>query len=308
MTTSNIDINNLTIGFQTAYGPIEAVKDLSVVFKSSEVTGIIGESGSGKSLLGMSILSLLSKEANVEGQCIYHEEDLFKSNKKRLRDLRGKEIAFVPQNPINALNPVLTIGRQVTEHTALHLKMGKQEARKLAMDYLGAFGLVNVEKLMKAYPFQLSGGMNQVVVFVMGVICKPKFLIADEPTKGLDSKIRKTVYERLLFIKNRYVKSMILISHDLYFAHKICDRIIVMYRGQIVEIGKSDDLINKPKHPYTEKLIQSSVRNGMQPIQRLDDKVEDGCSFYNYCSYRQSDCLKQVALRNVGDSLVRCIR
>ncbi len=308
MTISDISIKQLNIHFKSKYGDVKGVKDTDMTFRHGEVTGIIGESGSGKSLLGMSILKLLPSEARITGQCIYGDNNLYEMDKKGLGNLRGREIAFVPQNPFKALNPVLTIERQLVEHTMLHLNLGRKEAKRLSLAYLQSFGLKEAEKIMKSYSFQLSGGMNQVVLFVMGIICKPSFVIADEPTKGLDSKIRKNVYDRLLHIKRNHVESMIIITHDLYFAQKLCDTIAVMYRGELVEIGDSHDVIKYPKHPYTQSLVKSTVKNGMIPIKKIDDRSNlGGCSYYAYCVKRSDKCLNAVHLRAVDHSKVRCL-
>ncbi len=308
MITSNINIEKLNISFDTQHGASEVVKAVDITFNHGEITGIIGESGSGKSLLGMSILKLLPSEARITGKCIYNQKNLFELDEKNMRNFRGREVAFIPQNPMNVLNPILSIGRQLVEHTMLHLNLNKKCAKKLAIEYLYSFGLRDPERIMKSYPFQLSGGMNQVVLFTMGVICKPAFVIADEPTKGLDSKIRKNVYDHLLRIKKNYVKSMIIITHDLYFAHKFCDTIAVMYRGEIVEIGKKHDVINRPQHPYTQCLLESTVKNGMRPIKNIDDKsYEYGCRFYQYCIKRTKGCLNPIIMKSSGRSKVRCV-
>jgi peptide/nickel transport system ATP-binding protein len=307
MTTYNINAKNINVTFNTKYGKVYGVKDVSINFLENEVTGIIGESGSGKSLLGMSILKLLSNEAKVTGECYFANKDLISLNKSQIKGIRGCKVGFIPQNPDLSLNPLLTIGRQLREPLMTHLNMKKDESIKICKDYLKKFGFENPDKIIKSYPFQLSGGMNQRILSIIGIICNPKYLIADEPTKGLDSKLRKLVYENLLNIKENYIPSMIVITHDLYFAAKLCDKIVVMYKGQIVEMGSNFDVINNPKHPYTIGLMNATIKNGMIPINResCDENISD-CNFYDRCNMRCEKCLKKINFNSVSDSKVRC--
>lgn len=308
MKTSNIDITNLSVTFDTKYGKVQGVDDVSITFPRDVVTGIIGETGSGKSLLGMSILRLLSNEATVTGQCFYNGQDHMKLSKAQIKKIRGSQIGFIPQNPDLSLNPILTIQRQLIESLLTHTNINKQEAKEKVRSYVKQFGFKDIDKIMKSYPFQLSGGMNQRILCIIGIICNPHFVIADEPTKGLDAKLRKIVYENLINVKKNYTSSMIVITHDLYFAGKFCDEIVVMYKGQVVETGYSKDVINNPKHPYTKGLIGSTIRKGMVPINPPDSKENpSNCKFYTRCNQRNTKCIDStIEMKRISGGKVRC--
>ncbi|GAA0180306.1 ABC transporter ATP-binding protein [Clostridium sediminicola] len=309
MTTYNINIKNLNVKFATRFSGIEVIENINVDFAFGQITGIVGESGSGKSVLGMSILKLLPSTATVTGTCMYGGKDLYKLDRKEIKKIKCKDIGLIAQNPIQALNPVLTIGKQLKEPLIKHLKMSGKEAYGICIKHLKEFGFDNANEIMKKYSFQLSGGMNQRIISIMGLICKPNWIIADEPTKGLDSILRKSVYEVLLNIKEHYTKSMIIITHDLYFAKKICDNIVVMHKGEIVEAGKIQDVFNSPKHPYTKGLINATPQNGMIPIpEGINKKEKSGCKFYDRCTSSNIKCVTdRIDMKRLNDGrLVRC--
>lgn len=310
MTTYDISIKNLNVKFIDKLRTVKAVNNVTVDFKFGKITGIVGESGSGKSVLGMSILQLLPQSAVVTGKCIYENNNLYELDKKEIRDLRCKEIGLIVQNPSESLNPVLTVGNQLLEPLVKRLSKNKKEAREIVIEYLEKFGFEKPETIIGKYPFQLSGGMNQRIISIMGLICNPKWIIADEPTKGLDSILRKNIYNVFLKIKNDFTGSMIIITHDLYFAKKICDRIVVMYKGEIVEIGKSKDILENPRHPYTKGLIKASPSNGMIPIPENVNKINSsGCKFYDRCIESNRNCVNNaVKLEKIDEfSMVRCL-
>jgi len=305
-----IVIENLKVSFESKTSKVEAVKGISLTCPSGMKTGIVGESGSGKSLLAMSILQLLPKNALVEGQCHYKGLELYDADKKVVKSIRCKDIALIPQNPFQSLNPVLTIGRQLRETLRRHDPCSKEAAEKRILAILEAFGFKTPAHIMKAYSFQLSGGMNQRILAVMGLLCRPDWIIADEPTKGLDAVLRKSIYEELEVISKTYTKSVLLITHDLLFAKKFCDKIAVFYRGEMLEWGSCKDIFRQAKHPYTKALIASMPQNGIKPILALDNKdeeVEGGCSFYAYCLKRTASCKVPQALRTLAEGhQVRC--
>jgi len=310
MTTYDIAIKNLDVKFIDKLRTVQAVDDVTVDFKFGNITGIVGESGSGKSVLGMSILKLLPKSAVVTGKCMYENSNLYELNKKEIRDFRCKKIGLIVQNPSDSLNPVLSVGNQLIEPLRKRLGKDRNEAKKIVVEYLEKFGFQNPDTIMRKYPFQLSGGMNQRIISIMGLICNPKWIIADEPTKGLDSILRKNIYDVFLKIKNDFTSSMIIITHDLYFAKKICDSIIVMYKGEIVEIGRSKDILENPKHPYTKGLIKASPSNGMIPIPENINKINSsGCKFYDRCIESNIKCVSnRVKLEKIEEgSMVRCL-
>jgi len=309
MTKHDISIKNLSVDFRDKLRLIRAVDNVDINFQSGKITGIVGESGSGKSVLGMSILKLLPSNAIISGECIYGNNDLYKLTGDEIRNIRCKEIGLIVQNPFKSLNPVLTIGRQLREPLMKHLGKSKEESKKIVLDYLKKFGFENPQEIYIKYPFQLSGGMNQRIISIMGLICHPKWIIADEPTKGLDSILRKNVYDVFFNIKENYTGSMVIITHDLYFAKKICDVIVVMYSGEIVEVGRADEILLSPKHPYTRGLIKASPSKGMFPIpDNINNIDEIGCKFSKRCPEFNGKCqCSQIKLKKIsGHSMVRC--
>lgn len=308
----DIEIRNLNVNFFTGGREVNAIKDAAIRFREKRITGLIGESGSGKSVLGMSILQLLPDTARVEGSCMFMGRDIYKLSEKEICRLRYKEISLIPQNPLMSLNPVLKIGRQLTEPLTLHMGMGKKEAFGYACGNLGMFSFQEPEKLMKQYSFQMSGGMNQRIVSCMGLECHPRWVIADEPTKGLDAILRRQVYHILKDARENGSESMIVITHDLNLAERLCDDLAVLYQGQIVEQGEREAVIRDPKHPYTQGLLNSVPSRGMKPIPLpvKGRKPEDsGCRFYNRCWQAKESCLCRTipGTELKGNRIVRCM-
>ena len=194
---SNITISGLTVKFRTAHGMVTAVENVNTVFEAGKITGLIGESGSGKSVLGMSLLQLLPNSAVIKGECLYRGNNLLRVRPEMIRSIRGKEIALIPQNPSESLNSVRRIKRQLTEAVTAHDKKKKNEAQQRAQELLQRFGFADPAEIMRRYSFQMSGGMNQRIISVLGLMGNPSWIIADEPTKGLDSILRKQVYQTL---------------------------------------------------------------------------------------------------------------
>lgn len=290
----NIEINNLNVSFLTGGHEVPVLHDVNITFREGHITGLIGESGSGKSVLGMSILQLLPSTAKVSGSCNFLDQNLYELTSKEICRLRYKEISLIPQNPLLSLNPVLKIKRQLTEPLRLHLGQSYQEAYGTACENLKKFSFSEPEKLMEQYSFQLSGGMNQRVVSCMGLECSPRWVIADEPTKGLDAILRRQVYQVLRKIKSEGDKSMILITHDLQLAGKLCDDIAVLYQGVIVEKGSCAEVLENPRHPYTKGLIQAMPGKGMHPVGlplRDRDRGDSACPFYIRCRQACGSCL-----------------
>lgn len=308
---NDIIIDNLSVSFFTNKGMVNAVDKVSTVLEGGKITGLIGESGSGKSVLGMSLLQLLPLEAKVEGCCEYNGYNLISADKKLIQSIRGKEIALIPQNPSEALNSVRRIKKQLTETITVHEKKSYNAACKRAADLLIRFGFKDPDEVGRKYSFQLSGGMNQRVISVLGLMCEPKWVIADEPTKGLDSILRKQVYGILKSIVERDTGSMILITHDITLAKKLCDNIMVMYEGRVLEQGKADIILKSPQHPYTKGLLESTPDRGMHPIQAVMPKREgnkSGCNFYPRCLRAIDICEKEKPQEYIGmhGQKVRC--
>lgn len=289
----NIEIRNVSVNFDTTHGIVSAVRDVNTVFEEGEVTGLIGESGSGKSVLGMAMLQLLASNAIVQGECLYQGKNLAALSEKEMEEIRGKEIALIPQNPAESLNPVIRIRKQLIEAMTVHEPGRKKEAEE-RFDYLmKRLGFPDPESIGRAYSFQLSGGMNQRVISALGLMCRPSWIIADEPTKGLDAILRKQVYETLKAMTEEDTNNMILITHDVALAQKLSQKILVLYRGEILEQGNTADVLENPGHPYTKGLINSLPRNGMVPIdqpKKEREGEEKGCIFYPRCRYAMDRC------------------
>lgn len=246
----DIIVEDLNIHFQK-YNNSLVIKNVSTKFKKGEITAIIGESGSGKSILAMSILGLLPKEAVINGGIYFNNMNLIELNEKELRKIRGKKIALIPQNPLEALNPMLKIEKQLYESL-------KGKEKKYKMDkLLLKLGFLKPNLIRKKYPFELSGGMQQRIVSAFGLENSVEWILADEPTKGLDSFLREQVYDLFIKIKEEKNISMIIITHDISLAVKVADNLMVMSKGEILEEGNSMDIFKSPKHTYTKMLFDS---------------------------------------------------
>lgn len=293
--TPNIEIRNLSVCFETSTGSVYAVRDLSTTFYAGRISGIIGESGSGKSIMGMSILQLLPNTAKVTGACFLGDKELYTMPLKELRKIRGAMIGLIPQNPNASLNPVMKIKHQLMEAVLTHHRGNRREAEQQAAHLLKQFGFSEPQNILNQYAFQMSGGMNQRLVSALGLACHPGWVIADEPTKGLDAIVRNQVYTVLRQIHTQYGSSMIVITHDLDLAHHLCDDIRVLYQGQMIEQGTSEEVMEQPLHPYTAGLIHAMPRHGMIPIPAPDPARKDhhGCIFYPRCPKATARCAQE---------------
>ncbi len=302
---SDIILKDVSISFKKAN--FRAVNQINLTFKANAITGLIGESGSGKSLIAMSILKLLGNEATIDGQCLYGDTDLYQLTESEMRAVRTKDIAIIPQNPVEALNPVIKLKRQLTEPLKYHTDLTKQASLDLVKQNLKVFGFKDPEVILKSYPFEMSGGMNQRILSIMNILCGPNWVIADEPTKGLDAILKKKIYQRLKYIHDNHVNSMILITHDIYFARKFCDYIAILYKGDLLEYGKTVDVLTAPLHPYTEALLKALPDRGFLPIKKTAEQPSN-CKYYNYCQHRSAKCQAAIKLNTIKSRKVKCIR
>ena len=296
-----LEVKNLSTGFEINGKNYNAISNIHLSLKHGEVMGIVGESGSGKSVLSMSILRLLPDKIGTinEGEVHYQGKRIDDISIEELNHIRGKELAMIFQEPMTSLNPVFTIGNQLTEMMRLHLKIHKKEAEVRAIDLLKQVGIPRAEKVIHEYPHQLSGGMRQRVMIAMAISCSPHLLIADEPTTALDVTVQAQILELLQKIQRETQMGIIFISHDLGVISEICDTVAVMYAGKIVERATVKDIFNQPKHPYTQLLLKALPRldqkqNRLETIQgtvpNLDELPEVGCSFANRCPHAMPAC------------------
>ena len=300
-----LEVKNLHVSFFTPAGEVKAVNGISYDVDYDEVMGIVGESGSGKSVEAYSIIGLLQSPGKVmEGSITLEGEDMLAKSPSEMIDYRGSQVAMIFQNPMTCLNPVYTIGNQLTEALRAHDKnISKEEADKRAMEMLEQVGINNVEKRMKQYPHELSGGMRQRVMIAMGLICHPKLLIADEPTTALDVTIQAQILELMKELQKKNHMGIIFITHNLGVVAEVCDKVSVMYAGKMVEQGPVDDIFYKPGHPYTMGLLRSMPRVDAESYERLipieGSPVDmlnppEGCPFAPRCEHAMKVCLQKM--------------
>ncbi|MAS36815.1 MAG: peptide ABC transporter ATP-binding protein [Anaerolineaceae bacterium] len=299
-----MEVKNLVTRFYTQEGTIYAVNDVSYVLNEGETLGVVGESGSGKSVHSLAIMGLIpNPPGKVEsGEVIFRGRDLLKLSSEEMRLVRGSEIAMIFQDPMTSLNPVLTIGSQITEALKLHLGMNNKEARTRAAELLSLVGIPDADSRLDNYPHQFSGGMRQRVMIAMGLSCNPKLLIADEPTTALDVTIQAQILDLVKRLREEFGMAIIWISHDLGVVAGIADNINVMYAGTIVERGPVEEVFADTRHPYTLGLMQSLPRMDVhnQRLVSIEGSPPDmrnpivGCPFAPRCPYRIEKCLTET--------------
>ena len=298
-------IAELKVSFFTPAGEVKAVGGISYDLDYGEVMGVVGESGSGKSQEAYSIMGLLQSPGKVIGGSITFEgKDVLSFSKEEMTAFRGNKVAMIFQNPMTCLNPVYTIGNQLVEALRAHdKKISKEEAQKRAMEMMELVGINNVEKRMKQYPHEFSGGMRQRVMIAMGLICHPQLLIADEPTTALDVTIQAQILDLMKDLQKKTGMGIIFITHNLGVVADICDKVSVMYAGKIVEQGPVDDIFYEPAHPYTKGLLRSMPRVDAESYERLIPiegtpvdmlNPPEGCPFAPRCEHCMKICLKKM--------------
>lgn len=265
-----LQVKNLKTGFRKENGMQNVVHGISFHVNKGEIVGIVGESGCGKSVTSLSIMRLLHDTPGeiVDGSVMFKGEDLTALSERQMKKYRGNELSMIFQEPMTSLNPVLKIGRQLRETIQLHLNMSKKEAHQHAISMLKSVGIPRAEDVMNDYPHQLSGGMRQRVMIAIAISCNPSLLIADEPTTALDVTIQAQILSVLKDVQKQNEMGILMITHDLGVVAEVCDRVVVMYAGRIVESATVEELFAAPKHPYTKGLIASVPKIG-QGINRL---------------------------------------
>jgi oligopeptide transport system ATP-binding protein len=293
-----LEVKHLSTQFKTPDGVVRAVNDVSFTLDEGETLGIVGESGSGKSVTALSIMRLVQiPPGNISAEGVFYKgKDLLKFDKAQMHNVRGAEIAMIFQDPMTSLNPVLTISRQIGEALELHLHMSQRQARARTIELLKLVGIPSAEQRVDSYPHQFSGGMRQRVMIAMALSCNPKLLIADEPTTALDVTIQAQILDLIRRLKAEFNTAVIFITHDLGVVAGLCNRVIVMYGGRIMEEASTRQLYADPRHPYTLGLLKSVPRLDEERKERLDPipgmppdmlRPIQGCPFYPRCTYRE---------------------
>ncbi len=317
---SLLEVKNLHTYFKTKKGIVKAVNDVTYSLEAGKTLGIVGESGSGKSVSAMSIIKLLDGNGYIEsGTITFDGQDILNCTDKEMYHIRGNEISVIFQEPMTSLNPVFTVERQIGEVLRIHQNMNKQQARQKAVELLSDVKIPNPERVAKQYPFQLSGGMRQRVMIAMALACKPKLLIADEPTTALDVTIQAQILKLMNELKQQTGTSILFITHDLGVIHEMADEVAVMYCGQIVEKASAAEIFHDSvfSHPYTEGLMTSIPQLNTPKGEKLEAipgsvpnplYLPEGCKFGPRCKYCTKKCMEaEPPLSEVEPGhLVRC--
>ncbi|QCR33553.1 ABC transporter ATP-binding protein [Lysinibacillus sp. SGAir0095] len=318
--TPVLEVKNLKTHFFTDEGVAKAVDGVSFYLNKGETLGIVGESGCGKSMTSLSILKLIPTPPGkiVEGEVLLNNEDINKMSNEQLRQVRGNKISMIFQEPMTSLNPVISVGEQIAESLRLHQKLTRKQAWARAVEMLKLVGIPAPEKRAKQEPYQLSGGMRQRVMIAMALACNPDVLIADEPTTALDVTIQAQILEILRDLQKQMGMSIIFITHDLGVVAEVCDKVAVMYAGQIIEEGSADSIFEQPLHPYTEGLINSipKLYAEQEELATIEGSVPSpyhypvGCRFAERCQFATDICKeKQPEFVQMGEGKsVRCFK
>jgi oligopeptide transport system ATP-binding protein len=306
-----LDVRDLHVHFHTLGESLHAVRGINFYIQEGETLGIVGESGCGKSATAKALMQLNPRHTTeFTGEILYHEENLLSFSEKKMQSVRGKEIGMIFQDPMTSLNPTLKVGHQIMEGYLRHFPhASKAEARKVALDTLVKVGIPHPEERFEAYPHTLSGGMRQRAMIALALACEPKILLADEPTTALDVTIQAQILDLLKQIQQETKTSILLITHDMSVVAKMCDRVIVMYAGQIVECASVDEIFTSPQHPYTQKLLSAIPRldqpkdHPLIPIEGTPPNLSHplkGCGFCARCPDAMKICMgNQPALYEV---------
>ena len=315
--TEGLKVRDLSVRCRQDGRMIEAVKGVSFAIGKGETVALVGESGSGKSVTALSTVALLGANAEIAGSITYLDQQMVGAPEPLLRKVRGNDISFIFQEPMTSLNPLHTLEKQIGESLLLHQGLSGTAARDRMVELLQNVGIDNAERRLKDYPHQLSGGQRQRVMIAMALANGPELLIADEPTTALDVTIQAQVLELISDIRARLGMSVVLITHDLGVVAEHCDRVMVMYAGQVVEEGPTDQVIGAPRHPYTRGLLASIPRPALrgQPIRPIVGQVPDlvglppQCRFHSRCPLARQGCLVQVPMLPAGPGRqARCLR
>jgi len=299
-----LKVKDLKTYFYTYEGVVKALEGINLDNYKGESLGLVGETGCGKSVTALSIMRLIQWPPGkiIDGEIILDEKDLLKIPEEEMRKIRGSDISMIFQEPMSSLNPVFTIGSQISEAITLHQEVDKKEAEKRSLDMLDLVGMPDAEKVMKQYPHELSGGMQQRAMIAMALSCKPKLLIADEPTTALDVTVQAQILDLIQKVNKEIDSSMLLITHDLGVVAQVCSRVAVMYAGYIVEIGTAKQIFKNPYHPYTKGLMHAipKIHVETKRLEVIRGVVPNlitppsGCRFHPRCDHMMDVCKKKA--------------
>ncbi|MCL1696587.1 MULTISPECIES: ABC transporter ATP-binding protein [unclassified Lysinibacillus] len=317
MTDTLLEIEHLKVHFDTEEKKVTAVDDVSFSVKKGQIVGVVGESGCGKSVTAESILRLLDeKHTKYEGEIRLEGQNLLAKSAKEMREIRGNDIAMIFQDPMSSLNPVYTVGDQIMEALLLHQNVSKEQARAKAIDMLKLTGIPAPEKRVDEFPHQLSGGMRQRVMIAMALSCQPALLIADEPTTALDVTTQSQILDLIKDLKEQFNMGTIMITHDLGVVAEVCEKVVVMYLGQVIEESDVLSIFDQPLHPYTQGLLKSIPTiegNREEKLYVIEGKVPTlnqipaGCRFAPRCEFQTEECRTSIPkLESYGERKVRC--
>jgi len=315
MAENILTVNNLKVSFHYQNEKLQVIRGFDLTMNKGDIVGLVGESGSGKTVSSSTIIRLIDDEDIIidSGEILFRGTDLIKAKEKHVRNIRGRKISYIFQNPTQALHPYKRVGKQLEKTLKIH---GLPYKKQIIIDALKDVGLSDAETIYNRYPFQLSGGQNQRIMIAQCIICKPDILIADEPTSAIDASLKKRVLDLLKDINKKYGMSIILITHDFGVAKYLCSRLLIMYGGLVVEEGKLNDVFKSPLHPYTDALIKCSTSlednddslytiEGT-PLTPYDFKNE--CPFHYRCERANPECLKAIPnIKTIGTRKVRCV-
>ena len=313
---SVLAVDGLRVRLQTPGGEVTVVDGVDYEVQPAEVFGIAGESGSGKTISMLALLGLLPEGAVVEGTAQFGENDLLALPRKKLQAISGRDISMVFQDPYSSLHPMLSIGKQLTEHVRLHLGLGRRDADERAVELLNDVRIPDPHEALRRYPHQFSGGMRQRIAIAIALACRPRLLIADEPTTALDVTVQAGILRLLDRLRREHELAVVLITHDLGVLSSIADRVSIFYAGRVVESGVREDVLQRPRHPYTHALLdalphpEASKERDLVAIggsPPTPGRFPSGCSFHPRCGYTQEQCrVEAPPLVPVGDRTLAC--